>query len=120
MAVALACLVPISAGLSGMLSGAALLGGGTVDLDSHVRYLSGLLLGIGICFASGIRGIESRTSLFRLLTFIVVIGGIGRLLGLYRTGIPSAAMQAALVMELIVTPLLCAWQYRIARKAGKI
>jgi molybdopterin biosynthesis enzyme len=34
--------------------------------------------------------------------------------GLFVVGVPSAPMSAALVMELIVTPLLCLWQSRIA------
>jgi hypothetical protein len=45
----------------------------------------------------------------------VVIGGIGRLVSLYAIGPPSLVMLTALVMELIVTPGLAVWQYRVAR-----
>jgi hypothetical protein len=45
IAVALCSLVPITAGGAGMLLGPALVASiGTHDLDSHFRYLSGLLL----------------------------------------------------------------------------
>jgi len=114
--IALACLVPLSAGLIGILRGAELLGGGTIDMDSHFRYLSGLLLGIGLGFLSAIPNIERQAIRIRLLTIIVVIGGSGRLAGFFLTGMPGPPLLAALVMELVVTPLLCLWQHRVARR----
>ena len=111
--VAVACLVPLLAGGMGVLRGAGMLGGGGIDLDSHFRYLSGLLLAIGLAFAGAIPRIETQTSAIRLLTFIVVIGGVARGVGVVHT-LPSPAMVAALVMELVVTPGLCLWQARLA------
>jgi len=111
--VAVACLVPLLAGGMGVLRGAGMLGGGGIDLDSHFRYLSGLLLAIGLAFAGAIPRIETQTSAIRLLTFIVVIGGVARGVGFVHT-LPSPAMVAALVMELVVTPGLCLWQARLA------
>ncbi len=118
-AVAAACFVPISAGLAGVVLGPRLVGAfavGSSDLDSHFRYLSGLLLAIGVAFVSTIPRIETRGNRFRLLTFIVVVGGLGRLLGVLMSGRPSPVMMAALVMELVVTPGLALWQYRVARE----
>jgi len=120
--VALGCLVPIGAGGTGMLLGPGMMGAeavGSGDLDSHFRYLSGLLLGIGLGFVSTIPRIEAHGPRFRLLTGIVVAGGIGRLVGLLATGAPSAAMMAALAMELMVTPGLALWQWRVARRAPR-
>ena len=91
--------------------------GDSGDLDSHFRYLSGLLLGIGIGFVSTISRIETQGQRFLLLTGIVVAGGIGRLLAIPLFGPPSRAMAAAAVMELIVTPGLALWQRRVARAA---
>ena len=109
-------LIPVSAGLFGVLFGPEGLLGDRVSVsaDSHFRYLSGLLLGLGACFWSTIPDIEAKTGRFRLLTLLVVIGGLGRLLGLALTGIPSFFMLGGLVMELIVTPAICLWQTRIA------
>lgn len=116
--VAVAGIVPVSAGLAGVVLGPAMadavVGGGTVSLDSHFRYLSGLLLAIGLAFWSMIPRIESRGPAFRLLSVVVVTGGLGRLLGLVLHGTPSTAMLFGLTMELVVTPLLCLWQSRIA------
>jgi uncharacterized membrane protein YfcA len=118
--VAVCCLVPIGAGVAGVLFGPRMLAYVAVapgDLDSHFRYLSGLLLTIGCGFASAIRRIETHGPRFRLLTCIVVAGGIGRLLSLLVVGAPSPVMRAALVMELLVTPGLALWQSRVARKS---
>ena len=120
-AVALAACVPVVAGGAGIVLGEALLGtpaGANPALDSHVRYLSGLLLGIGLAFWSTVPALPLHHRRFALLTAIVVLGGLARLVALPAQGWPGAPMAAALVMELVVTPLLFVWQRRIARSAG--
>lgn len=115
-AIALACIVPLSGGLWGIIEGAGMLGqGGDVTLDSHVRYLSGLLLGIGLAFLSVIPNVESHGGRSSLLSAIVVTGGLSRLYGVWNDGWPAPAMQAALAMELGVVPILYLWQRRVAR-----
>jgi hypothetical protein len=115
--VAVLALIPVSAGLFGVLFGPALTGDQvSVSADSHFRHLSGLLLGIGLCFLSTVPGIEDKTGRFRILTLLVFIGGLGRLTGLLLTGVPSLYMLAGMFMELVVTPLLCLWQTRIANR----
>ena len=118
-AVGIGGLVPVATGLFGIVFGLALTGEQdiSVSADSHFRYLSGLLLGLGLCFWATIPRIEERTTLFRFLTVIVVIGGLSRLLGLALTGVPSLAMFGGLAMELVVTPLLCLWQTRVSNRA---
>jgi hypothetical protein len=119
-------LVPVGAGLAGMLIGPAFAGlgahdaasGAGVSLDSHFRYLSGLLLGIGLLFWWAIPSIERRGPLIRALTLIVVIGGIGRALSLAELGAPgSLGMRLAMLMELVITPLICLWQHRVEQQA---
>jgi hypothetical protein len=58
----------------------------TVAADSHYRYLSGLLLGIGILFWTTVPRVERSTVRFRLLATIVIIGGLGRLFGVLFNG----------------------------------
>jgi hypothetical protein len=115
IAVALGSLVPIIAGGAGILSGLAMVdGSGGVSADSHFRYLSGLLFGVGMAFVTTIPGIERHTGRFRVLAGIVVAGGIGRLASLLLRGAPDSTMLAALAMELVVTPALALWQARVA------
>jgi Domain of unknown function (DUF4345) len=109
--------VPVSAGLLGMIEGAGMVPGetvGGVSLDSHVRYLSGILFAIGLAFWAFVPAIERRGSGFVLLGALVFIGGLARLAGLLHAT-PDMPMRFALVMELLVTPLLCLWQRRVAR-----
>ncbi|MES2290236.1 MAG: DUF4345 domain-containing protein [Pseudomonadota bacterium] len=110
--IAIACLVPLSAGSTGVLRGAAWLAHGSVatDLDSHFRYISGIFLGVGIAFASCIPGIETKGARLRMLAGFVFLGGLARLLSLVEAGTPGFGMQFGLVMELAVTPLLALWQ----------
>ena len=118
-AILIACMVPLSAGLAGVIDGPAMLRGVEVpppDLDSHMRYLSGLLLGIGIGFLACVPRIETRGRLFRALGLIVVVGGLARATSLMEAGPPGVEHRLALIMELGATPLLVLWQARIARR----
>lgn len=108
--------VPVLAGASGALSGAGFMGADLAgDVDGHFRYLSGLLLGIGLGFWSAVPRIERMGGRVRLLTLIVVAGGLARALGLAITGDASGSTVFALAMELLVTPAICLWQARVAR-----
>ena len=116
--VALACLVPLSAGSMGVLRGVDWLADGSIaaDLDSHFRYISGIFLGVGIAFASCVPGIEHKGARLRMLAACVVLGGLARLLSLVEVGPPGLGMRFGLVMELAVTPLLALWQAGLARR----
>jgi hypothetical protein len=115
--VAVLGLIPISAGFAGIIAGPLMIVSASADisLDSHFRYLSGLLLALGLGFWSAIPSIEKKTTHFQLLTFVVFVGGLGRLASLIFIGTPSPPMIFGLIMELIVTPLVCFWQNRLAR-----
>ena len=118
-ATALACLVPLSMGSFSVLRSADVLKGVSlplpVDLDSHFRYLSGLLLGIGLVFLASIPRIETKSIVFRTLGTLIVVGGLARLLSLLQAGMPGPGHQFGLVMELVVVPLIVLWQARLAR-----
>ena len=115
--VAIVATIPVATGLYGVLFGQALTGDAvSISAESHFRYLSGLLLGIGLCFWSTLPSIEIHTGRIRLLTLLVVIGGLSRLIGLALTGLPSLFMLGGLFVELIVAPVLCLWQTRVANR----
>jgi hypothetical protein len=121
--IALAGIVPVTAGTAGATFGLAFLNdrallAADVAADSHFRYLSGLLLAIGIAFWAAVPEIERHTMRIRILTGVVVAGGLARLCGAVGHGYPGAGMTFGLFMELAVTPALCAWQTRIARRTS--
>lgn len=116
IAVATAGLIPVGAGFGGVLYGPQFLElPNSASSWSHIHYLAGLLLAIGLAFWASIPHIEKHRDRFALLTLIVLAGGVARLAGMLALGdAPGKGMIFALVMELIVTPSLCVWQHRIA------
>ncbi len=120
LSVAAGSFVPLSMGGMSVVRGADVLKGvtgtGPADLDSHYRYLSGLLLGIGLTFVASIPRIEVKGTVFRTLGALIFVGGVGRLISLIVTGAPNAPHLFGLGMELVVTPLLVLWQARVERE----
>lgn len=114
--VLIASIVPILAGAAGAWLGPSMIVHGTTinpDLDSHFRYLSGLLLGIGIAFVTIVLDIDRRAREFWTLGLIVVAGGLSRALGFIIGGFPEPPHQLALMMELVVVPVLLLWLQRL-------
>ncbi len=60
-----------------------------------------------------------RGARFRLLTCLVLVGGLARLYGLVVLGGSTRAAVGALVMELAVTPALALWRERVERLAQR-
>ena len=110
--VALAGLVPVSAGGWGVWHG---LGPLRFGGETHGHYLSGLLLGIGLIFWWTIPTLERRGAIFRGLAFVVAVGGLARLLDALQVGFGGAVV-FPLVMELGVTPALALWRERVERR----
>lgn len=116
--IAIAALVPVFGGGAGVARGARAFGDWPgAGADSQDRYLSGLLLAIGLAFWSCVPSIETRGKTMRLLTFLVVIGGLSRLGGVIVTG-HAGKLGWTLGMELFVAPALCLWQMRVAARAA--
>lgn len=112
IAILIAGLVPVSAGLAGALTGFGFLGQALPPAaDSHARYLSGLLLGIGLGVWWCAAALDRRRAVFGALCAVVVAGGFARLAGLAH-GVPPLPHLLALVMELGVTPALWLWSRR--------
>jgi hypothetical protein len=120
--IALLALLPLSAGLVGVMRGPGFLDASApwpADLDSHVRFLSGVFLAMAATYYWCLPQIERRTTIFRMLAGFTFIGGLARLGSLVVAGAPSTVHLIGLGMELVVVPLLVAWQARIARLCGR-
>jgi hypothetical protein len=115
--IAVLCLIPLIAGAIGVIYGVNMTGETVsgIRIDSHVRYLSGLLFGIGTAFLISVPHIERHGPRCRLLAAIVFVGGLARLFGIFTAGWPGFAMLLALFVEIFLVPLLCVWQWRIER-----
>lgn len=111
VSIAILALLPVVGGLWGIVDSQS---GGWAD--SHIRYLSGLLLAIGLGYWTAVPEIETMAPRIRLLTALVVTGGIARLFGLVLGDVPTPMVVAALAMELLVAPILWLWQLRVASR----
>ncbi len=115
--VAVLAFVPVAAGLAGIVLGPRFLGVAEpwpVDLDSHVRFLSGVFLVVGLAWYACIPRIARKAGLFRLLAAMTIAGGVARFVSFGLHGAPSAGHLYGLVAELVLVPLLVIWQARIA------
>jgi hypothetical protein len=120
--VATLSVIPIATGLAGAAFGVRVFDPASSigqDADSLGRYLSGLLLAVGLGFWSTVPRIEAQGARFRLLAVLVFTGGLARLVGLLVGELPSKAMLGGLALELFVTPALALWRERIERAARR-
>lgn len=120
--IAVCGLLPVCAGLAGVLFGPDFIADGSglsAPLDSHFRYLSGLLVGLGLSFWFLVPTIDRQGPALRRLVAIVLLGGAGRVLSLIDVGYPDVGMMAGLIMELIVAPLIVLCQWRLAKTSAQ-
>ena len=116
VALAIVSLIPLSAGLSGIWKGPEFYDlVASVSADSHMRYLSGLLLGIGLVVWWIIPRVEKPSEAFATVTAIVFVGGLSRLWSLIHVGEPNGVMSTAVFVELGLTPALYFWHRRVVR-----
>ena len=119
LCVFLAAGVAVGAGLGGAIGGAVFFKlAGDVSASSHVHYLAGLLFAIGLGFWSTIPDIAHKTQRFRLLSAIVVCGGVFRFIAIFADGMPQGWALFGLVNETLVPLVLCFWQARVARRVS--
>ncbi len=110
LAIRIAALVPLLAGAGGALWGAAFLGEDAGPAtESHLRYLSGLLLGLGMLAWWCSADLPRRGQAFSILALVVALGGLARLVGVVIEGPPPLPHLLALGMELVITPALWLW-----------
>jgi ABC-type Co2+ transport system permease subunit len=117
MIIAVLALVPIGAGLAGVLIGPAFLVTSppwSNDLDSHVRFLSGVFLVLGLAWWSCIPHIETKTERIWLLGVATFVGGLARLYSLILVCAPTTGHLIGLGLELIAVPLILLWQARLS------
>ncbi len=84
-------------------------------LDSNLRFLSGVWLGLGLTVIWLIPRIETQTVLFRVLWGMIFLGGVGRLLSMLFLGWPPIPFIAFTVLEIVGAPIFVAWQARLGK-----
>ena len=85
------------------------------SLDSNLRFMGGLGLGLGFALLWITSTIEKQGALFRLIWICALLGGIGRLISMAVIGSPPLPLVIFTFIEVPGVPLLIYWQNQIAR-----
>jgi hypothetical protein len=86
---------------------------GNIILDSNLRFYGGLSIGLGLIIFWLIPSLEKQKIIFRLISLMILIGGIGRVISMIMVGNPSTLFIIFTMLELLF-PLLIFWQNKIA------
>lgn len=79
-------------------------------LDSNMRFLGGVWLGLGLSVWWLVPRIASQTALFRAVWLMIFLGGVGRLASLLIVGLPLLPFVGFTVLEIVGAPLFVWWQ----------
>ena len=82
-------------------------------LDSNLRFLGGVWLGLGLATFWMVPRLHAQTVLFRVVWGAIFIGGLGRLLSMLVVGWPPAPLIAFTVLEIVGAPLFVGWHARV-------
>jgi hypothetical protein len=84
-------------------------------LDSNLRFLGGVGVGLGTILLLITPRIERHTSVFRAVWSCAMLGGIGRLVSAGIAGVPSPAFLIFAIIEVLGVPVLLYWQSQLAK-----
>lgn len=84
-------------------------------LDSNLRFLGGVWLGLGLAMFRLLPRIEHEAALFRTLWAMVFAGGVGRLISMAAVGLPPWPFVGFTVLEIVGAPLFVVWHARLVR-----
>jgi Domain of unknown function (DUF4345) len=120
IATGLLAIIPVATGLLGLLGveDPAYVAVGVpriVLLDTNLRFFSGVWLGLGLALFCLIPHIERQIVLSRAIWAMIFIGGIGRVLSIWRVGAPPIAFIVFTAIELIGAPLFIWWPSRLSK-----
>ncbi|MEM9839556.1 MAG: DUF4345 domain-containing protein [Pseudomonadota bacterium] len=119
IALGLLAIIPGFFALSGLLFGAAPLGGEDLPapVDNQLRYLSGVYLLVAFLAIRIIPRIEKEGATLTLIVAALFIGALGRLYSTLVVGDPLPQQIAGMALEL-GSPVLIIFQRMVAKQAG--
>ena len=88
-------------------------------LDSNLRFLGAVGLGLGLVQLVIVPWIESRTELFRVVWLCTWLGGLARIWSIVVAGYPPVPVVISTAVEVIGIPILLYWQTVVAKSAAQ-
>lgn len=85
--------------------------------DSHIRFLGGLWMGIGLLFIFAARNVERHQSALKFALVLVFLGGLARFSQMQPDITFGKEIVGSLVAELVGMPLLYFWLARTIKKS---
>lgn len=77
--------------------------------DSHIRFIGGVWLGVGLAFLAGALLFDLLRNTLVVLCGMIFVGGLTRLAGGDAALLGGAAILPSLALELVLFPLLGLW-----------
>ena len=85
--------------------------------DSHIRFLGGLWMGIGLLFIFAARNVERQQNVLKFALVLIFLGGLARFSQMQLDITFGKEIVGSLVAELVGMPLLYFWLSRTLKKA---
>jgi Domain of unknown function (DUF4345) len=121
------CVIPLATGVLDFFLGAgalavvdtALPGEAMADpsLNSQLRFFGAIWFGFGLLLWHVAGDLKTHATWFRLMCFVLILSGIGRLISWVEFGTPAIPFVVATVIEVIVIPFMLFWHFRLSNKA---
>jgi hypothetical protein len=117
--VAFAVVAVVTGALSVFFGSSVIPNGGSAkaSVESELRFYAAWYLGAGLFLASLAPRIEHRRLELRMVGLLLILGAVGRILGIADAGWPHPIFIVLLALELALPPVLVVWQSRVSRLA---
>jgi hypothetical protein len=94
--------------------------GADIFLDSNLRFLNGMSMGISLAVYAIIPVIEKEKLALRIVCAAIFLGGLARLLSIHTFGFPGFPLTTFMIIELVSPPILVYWQNSIAEPPNAV
>jgi hypothetical protein len=86
--------------------------------DSHVRFLGGLWLGVGLLLAVAAWRLRALKPAVQVVLALIVVGGLARFSALRPDVLFGPQIVGSFLAEVALMPLLLLWSTRVARRVA--
>ena len=112
--------VAATTGVASMARGTSIVRGAPPahpDVDSEQRFLAASWAALGVTLWTLVPRVEEHQRPLGGIAATVFAGGVARLEGMRRNGLPSPLYRALTAIELVLPPALVAWQAAVRNSA---